>query len=36
MPVVALEKDADSISLADAVASGTELSAQDTMFTVDG
>ena len=36
VPVVALEKDADSISLADAIASGTELSAQDTIFTVDG
>ena len=36
VPVVALEKDADSISLADAVASGAELSAQDTIFTVDG
>ena len=36
VPVVALEKDADSISLADAFASGTELAAQDTIFTVDG
>ena len=36
MPVVALEKDADSISLGDAFTSGTELSAQDTIFTVDG
>ena len=36
VPVVALEKDADSISLADAFFSGTELSAQDTIFTVDG
>ena len=36
VPVVALEKEADSIALADAFASGAELSALDTMFTVDG
>ena len=36
VPVVALEKQVDDISLADAVASGAELSALDTIFTLDG
>jgi len=36
VPVVALEKGAENVGLADAVASGAELSAQDTIFTVDG
>jgi phosphotransferase system IIA component len=36
VPVVALEKQTENISLVDAFASGAALSALDTMFTVNG
>jgi len=36
VPVVALEKQAEHISLADAFSSGAELAALDTIFTVEG